>query len=254
MSDVAHYTGPKKPWAPLTTIDPETVQPWLDLMELEGLAVPDQLPKTPTKNLFALLTSYRSGGDWVMSLLDDHAEVCASGETHRPETGFPRDAMVGEGINYLPTCSTKKGCTFGFVLESIFDLVKHNLTDSVCLYDEYDHNVNGSLGFLQFSEHRTRICNFVRALNNTFTKEAIIIKWVEAFANEDKKLLGCGCARGTQIKGLKILVDWIQSLNAEAVRDVSHISNLHGEIMCYGFNSNSVNSLLTIFFFHANFL
>ncbi len=94
--DVAHYTGPKKPWAPLTTIEGVAVQPWLDMMEEEGMEQPEQLPKEPTKNLFALLTSYRSGSEWLMSMLDQHPEVCASGETQKPEIGFPTEALLGE--------------------------------------------------------------------------------------------------------------------------------------------------------------
>jgi hypothetical protein len=107
--DVAHYTGPHKPWVPFTTIEPPAVQPWLDMMEMEGLEIPKQLPKDPSKNLFMLLTSHRSGSEWITTMLDSHPQVCASGETQSPERGFPTEAMLMQGTDWIPVCAIKKG-------------------------------------------------------------------------------------------------------------------------------------------------
>merc|ERR1719272_387896 len=43
---------------------------------------------------FILLTDPRSGSEWIMEVLDQHPEICASGEFHEPNTGFPREAFI----------------------------------------------------------------------------------------------------------------------------------------------------------------
>jgi len=91
--DVAHYTGPKKPWVDFTSIDSEAVSPWLEMMAHENLTIPQQLSKNQTKPLFQVLTSWRSGSEWVTLLLDQHPHICAAGETRKPEVGFPTEAM-----------------------------------------------------------------------------------------------------------------------------------------------------------------
>ena len=35
-----------------------------------------------------------------------------------------------------------------------------------------------------------RFCNFIDALEGDFSKEAVVLKWTEAFVNEDKRFLG----------------------------------------------------------------
>ena len=102
LVDVVHYTGPLKPWAPNSSVEDDTLRPWLRMMELEGLDLPPQLPKEPTKSLFALLTSPRSGSEWIMTMLDEHPEVCASGESKKPEMGFPTEVLNPYGTAWLP--------------------------------------------------------------------------------------------------------------------------------------------------------
>ncbi len=128
------------------------------------------------------------------------------------------------GTSWLPVCALKKGCTYAFVRDSVFDLVNNDLHVSVC--KEGGTDSDHLFEFLQVPEHRTRICNFVNDLNGDYSREAIVVKWVEAFANEDNRLLGCGCPRGVQIKGLKLMVDWIHTLTAKATTNKIHIGNL----------------------------
>ena len=123
-TDVAHYTGPSKPWAPLSPVEENALRPWLNMMEQEGLDLPEQLPAQPTKDLFAVLTSPRSGSEWLMTMLDQHPEVCASGESKKPEMGFPTEAMLSQGTSWLPICSIKKGCTLGIVLDGISEFTR----------------------------------------------------------------------------------------------------------------------------------
>jgi lipopolysaccharide biosynthesis glycosyltransferase len=58
--DVLHYTGPHKPWEPITTIDFRSLQPWLHYMEQEGLPL-SQLHPENGQALFTLLASDRTG-------------------------------------------------------------------------------------------------------------------------------------------------------------------------------------------------
>ena len=44
-----------------------------------------------------------------------------------------------------------------------------------------DSNIDG---------HRQRLCNFIDALEGDYSKEAVVLKWTEAFVNEDKRFLG----------------------------------------------------------------
>jgi len=92
--DVVHYTGPDKPWVPESRIETRAINPWLDMMEHEKMPVPKQLPEQPTDNLFTLLGGDRSGAQWLMTTLDTHPQVCASGEADKPERGFPADSLV----------------------------------------------------------------------------------------------------------------------------------------------------------------
>jgi len=57
-----------------------------------------------------------------MTMLDQHPEVCASGESKKPEMGFPTEAMLSQGTSWLPICSIKKGCTLGIVLDGISEV------------------------------------------------------------------------------------------------------------------------------------
>jgi len=157
------------------------------MMELEGLDVPEQLPKDASKEVFAVLTSPRSGSEWLMTMLDQHPEVCASGESNKPEMGFPTESLLSQATSWLPVCSIKKGCTLGFVLDGIAEF-----TNGGAIMDppqcqpgfqiaHADSNIDG---------HRQRLCNFIDALGGNFTKESIVLKWTEAFVNEDKRFLG----------------------------------------------------------------
>ena len=207
--DVIHYTGPTKPWIGNTTIDPQVVQPWLSYMKDEGMDIPEQLPKENGKQLFTLLASDRAGVQWIMSLLDDHPAICASGESRKPQSGFPADVMQPWGTPWLPVCSIKRGCSFAFILDAISDLVgsmdRRGRTNRLPARCESDYrNENDELG-----QHLPRVCNFFRSLNGNYTDSAIAAKWVESFRDENQDLLPCSCPRGTTVKGVKVLVEWL---------------------------------------------
>lgn len=185
--DVAHYTGPSKPWVPNSPIEDKAIQPWLAMMKQEGLALPEQLPKEPSKNLFVVLTSARSGSEWLMGMLDQHPQVCASGEASKPEMGFPTEAMLSRE-SWLPTCSMKKGCTLHFVLDGVAKFTEGGtvLNPPQCQEGAEFTGTNSNIE----DGHRQRICNFVDALDGDFSKEAIVRKYTVAFADEDKRFLG----------------------------------------------------------------
>ena len=211
--DVIHFTGPTKPWVANTTIEAQSVQPWLNYMMDEGMGMPEQLPKENGRQLFTLLASDRAGAQWIMSLLDDHPAVCASGESRKPESGFPADVMQPWGTPWLPVCSIKRGCSFAFIHDAISDLVdsidRRGRTNRMPTRCEPNFaNKNDELG-----HHLPRVCSFFRSLNWNFSESAIAAKWVEAFRDENQDLLPCSCPRGTSIKGVKVLVDWLMYQN-----------------------------------------
>eukprot|EP00581_Thalassiosira_minuscula_P028591 CAMPEP_0183755862 /NCGR_PEP_ID=MMETSP0739-20130205/4565_1 /TAXON_ID=385413 /ORGANISM="Thalassiosira miniscula, Strain CCMP1093" /LENGTH=1102 /DNA_ID=CAMNT_0025992861 /DNA_START=157 /DNA_END=3465 /DNA_ORIENTATION=+ len=216
--DVAHYTGPSKPWAPNSPVEENALKPWLNMMETEGLDAPEQLPPTGTEELFAVLTSPRSGSEWLMTMLDQHPEVCASGESSKPEMGFPTESMLSQATSWLPVCSIKKGCTLGFVLDGV-----NEFTNGGTVLDPPQCQTGFSIAHADsnIDGHRERICNFIRALDGDFSKESIVLKWTEAFLNEDKRFLGCGCPRGSKIKGLKMMSGWLGSESS-----INYISNM----------------------------
>lgn len=208
--DVLHYTGPNKPWADNTTIELQSLQPWMNYMAQEGLPIPDQITEQNGENLFTLLATDRSGAEWVMKNLDSHPSICASGEFGKPESGFPSDVLLPYGMPWLSLCSVKRGCSFSFVRDAVQELAltmdlrgRTGRVPTRCRPDYPKAND-------PFGVHLSRVCNFLQALKGDFKKEgAIEALWVDAFRREDQLLLGCRCARGTTVKGLKVFVDWL---------------------------------------------
>lgn len=203
--DVVHYTGPDKPWVDESRIEERAITPWLKMMEHEKMPMPSQLPLQPTENLFTLLASDRTGAQWMMSLLDSHPTVCASGEGDKPETGFPADVLLPDGLPWYPHCSIKRGCTFDFVNSTVNELIQDMAEDNMPRRCQADYDVSSD----QLADHLPRVCNFVKRLEGNYASDNIGKLWVDAFVTEDKSLVGCGCVRGVKAKGLKVLMEWM---------------------------------------------
>jgi hypothetical protein len=204
---VAHYTGPDKPWVNESRIELRAIEPWLKMMERENMTIPIQLPLEPTNNLFTLLGSDRSGAQWIMSILDQHPQVCASGEADKPETGFPADVLLPEGLPWYPYCSIKRGCTYEFISNMVVELIS-NITDTKVPFrcvDSYDGIANND----PIASHLPRLCSFIQKLDGNYHSDNIAQLWVDAFVTENKELIGCGCVRGVKAKGLKVMAEWI---------------------------------------------
>lgn len=206
---VAHYTGPDKPWVHESRIEQRAIEPWLKMMELENMPIPKQLPLEPTNNLFTLLGSDRTGAQWIMSVLDSHPQVCASGEADKPETGFPADVLLPSGLPWYPYCSLKRGCTHEFVSSMVAELTSNVTSANTPLRcaTDYDAIANSD----PLVEHLGRLCNFVSRLGGNFERGNVARVWVDAFIQEDRALLGCGCVRGVKAKGLKVMAEWVVS-------------------------------------------
>ncbi|KAL7553064.1 hypothetical protein ACHAWF_016322 [Thalassiosira exigua] len=208
--DVAHYTGPSKPWTAKSSVEVNAIKPWLDMMSLEGLEVPEQHSTDVAKDLFLLITSPFSRSEWVMNMLD-HGEVCASGERANPEYGWPTEALLTQNTPWLSSCSIKRSCMLGFSLDRVDDLTKGGSISNPpeCQTGvEMTHNMSN------------KICNLIEALGGNFTKENVVMKWTQAYLEEDGRFLDCKCPRGTTIKGLQLMTDWLVS------GSINHISNM----------------------------
>jgi lipopolysaccharide biosynthesis glycosyltransferase len=203
--DVIHYTGANKPWEAFSTIQQESLQPWLEVLKAENLPIPPQLPSDPAPEIFTVIGSDQADTEGIMSVLDRHPQICASGEYGKPEVGFPNDVMDPAGQPWAPDCSVKKGCTFGFVRGSVMELVKDLEVGTVPPRCQPDYDVTHD----QFRVHLKRLCNFVAKLNGDFSEGNLAQAWVDAFYHEDKKFLGCGCKSGTLVKGLRVKPQWI---------------------------------------------
>lgn len=206
--DVIHYTGPDKPWASNTTIDRLSLEPWLHYMRQEEMPIPPQLTDEPTTDVFVLLASERTGGEWLMTELDQHPHICASGEHGKPESGFPSNALLPSGLEWLPQCSIKRACSLEYIENAVLDLRdtmdRRGRTAVVPLRCQHPDPFTDPLG-----EHLDRVCNFIRALGGDITEDSIERLWLDAFRREDNSLIGCGCPRGTQTKGLKVQMEWL---------------------------------------------
>jgi len=214
--DVLHYTGSAKPWEANTTIGVKTLEPWLNILKEESLPIPLQLPPEGSANqLFTVLGSEQSEADRVMLALDSHPQICAPGEHNNPEIGFPTDVMRPDGHSWFPTCSIKRGCSYAFVRDSVMELTSNlaandHLSGRVprCQQDHILASANQQHND-PLDRHLERMCNFVDELKGDFSPSAIARVWVDAYKNEDKRLLECGCKRGATVKGVHVNPNWL---------------------------------------------
>jgi hypothetical protein len=202
--DVIHYTGPEKPWAAETTIDERCLDPWFQAMKREKMTLPHELPPISSDNLFTLLAAERTGAHWIMSQLDMHPHVCASGEADRPESGFPADVLLPGGLPWFPECSLKRGCTFAYIRDSVLELTNNG---------KLSHPTRCTPSYQAKNDPLTlnldRLCNFISKLKGDYSNAAMARVWVDAFSEEDKDVIACGCERGTLAKGVKVMSEWI---------------------------------------------
>lgn len=203
--DVVHYTGPDKPWVDESRIEQRAIVPWLKMMEHENMTIPTQLPLEPTNNLFTLMAGDRAGAQWIMSVLDLHPEVCASGEADKPETGFSADVLLPDGLPWYPSCSIKGACSLEFFRTNVRILLQNVTANGVPVRctEKYDST------FDMLLDHLPRMCNVIKRLKKDYSDGAIAKVWVDGFIAEDRSVTGCGCVRGVKAKGLKVLAEWI---------------------------------------------
>merc|ERR1719329_867597 len=98
-----HFNGPRKPWEPSSGnpysqffflhYAPKSVRKaFYDVAKVHSAQRMQRV--TNNRTSFVIITDPRSGSEWFMEMLDQHPEICASGEKDDSASGFPREALI----------------------------------------------------------------------------------------------------------------------------------------------------------------
>ena len=163
------------------------------------------LPKA--QHSFLLLTSPRSGSEWIMNNLNGHPSICSSPSSD--QIGYPTEALIPHSAFHsgVPDTNINKGCFYAFVRDSVNEIA-HNSTLSAACTSKTMQNI--VMLEQPWTTHFIRLCNIYHALANNYSNPNIFLKWSEAFLHENTTFLGCSCKPGTCVKGLKVMTNWIR--------------------------------------------
>lgn len=156
---------------------------------------------------FVLLTSPRSGSEWIMNSLNAHPSICSFPISDR--IGFPTEALIpGKEFQDNEQMQGNKninlGCYYAFVEYGINAIVQNATLSSACAFPESARGLEEP-----WATHIGRLCNIYHALDMNYSDSNIFAHWTDAFANEKTSLLGCTCEASTRVKGLKVMTGWI---------------------------------------------
>jgi hypothetical protein len=152
-----------------------------------------------------LLADGRSGAGWIMSLLDRHPAVCASGKHGGARggaaAGFTSDALMPHDMAWLSDASTEKSCNYHFVLKGAQELISDGMKRCAADYDAENDPLK---------LHLPRLCRFVGQLPpGDYSEAAIVRLYVEAYRDGNRDLLACSCPGDTtSTKVLRVMSDW----------------------------------------------
>lgn len=173
--------------------------------------------EVPPKNQFPfiLLTSPRSGSEWVMNTINGHPSICSSPISD--QIGYPTEALIPTSLSAVPNENINKGCYYAFVRDSVKSIAQNATLASACALG----NVKNTLLSEQpWATHLGRLCNIYNALSKNYSDANIFLQWSDAFLSQNMSLLGCACKPGTCVKGLKIMTNWIRKREyADMVRE-----------------------------------
>lgn len=202
------FTDPqmKPEESPVLSVAPVSRQHGTVSRRLEKKPKPKPLlpPAAPVDQpLFVLVGDFRSGSEWILSVLNQHEHVCASGS-------FPTAALLPAGFPWLSDDNTEKGCTYAFVRDHVQELTATagEGSQARCTPD-YLESVSARSDPLE--SNLPRVCQFIEALNGNYTEEAVLKLFV-AGAFRSEQYVACSCPADSRVRGIKVLSPWIREL------------------------------------------
>jgi hypothetical protein len=190
--------------------------------------------------LFIVLGDGRSGSEWVLSILNQHPHICASGS-------FPTGGLMPAGFPWLKDDNAEKGCTHVFVRDKVKELTQseHQRRCSTEYLDS-DEAKQDALG-----SNLRRLCQFVKALNGTVTDAAILNLYIDSFRSE--QYMTCACPAETRIRGLKVLASWVKEvpLHTTAVAREAKVIRFHRASLWSRYMSQKIAEATNIWTTHS---
>ncbi|KAJ8606220.1 hypothetical protein CTAYLR_010535 [Chrysophaeum taylorii] len=153
-----HWNGDRKPYSWKDAIpeyadyflahSPELKKTESDKARRELAAVGD------SSKSFVVLTAPRSGSEWFMNVIDQHENVCASGEQQSSGRGWPRESLLPSHLlaDDVDVCQPKAICHWAvasrlletLLLEAGDDLRIPSVCDSPSIVRTREHDYYGS--------------------------------------------------------------------------------------------------------------
>ncbi|KAJ8600110.1 hypothetical protein CTAYLR_003470 [Chrysophaeum taylorii] len=129
-----HWNGDRKPYSEIDAI-PEYANYFLaHAADIKNATSRRRPPGTSVVGNFVVWTEPRSGSEWFMNVIDQHTNVCASGEAHSTGRGWPREALLPSRLlrdddNVLELCQPKAVCHWGVTSRLLANLLStHGLS------------------------------------------------------------------------------------------------------------------------------
>ena len=121
------------------------------------------------------------------------------------------------GFAWLDDASPEKGCTYAFVRDQVRNLNNSDDGKKRCAVEYRESKEGQKEDPLQ--SNLPRVCQFLDELHGNHSEEAVLGLWMDLFTGNNgekpsKNVLGCACPAESQVRGLKVLSDWIEQIPA----------------------------------------
>ena len=200
---VLHYTGELKPWLPDAL--PEFSQPYRRYDASAGWSA----AAAPPRRLFVLLGGEHAGQEWLMSLLDQHPQLCASGEGKgalHTLRSFGRDALAPPSAalaasdldsDWVHKCSRQALCSWRHFARAV-------------TYAEGDARVEAYGQARVLGAWRRWWAEPGGGGGNATRLFEHFLRAFVGRGGAGQLTLPCACPEQTRVAGLKFMADWIQ--------------------------------------------